>query len=247
MAGHHMSAPLSWFHNRTHPVVEPAHLWTYGWLANHAKSCQIIAKHDLSHWFHGRTPGVRTTVPVPQQDPSPCGTGPFVDQWLTWKWCQKLPNDYKTWFATLVPWLDTRCPHHCPRSTTGPIPLWNRPTCGPLADLTIMPKVAKWLQSMIWDIGSMAGHLVSAPLPRFHNRTHPVVEPAHLRTNGWLENGAKSCQMIIKHDLRYWFHGWTPGVRTTVPVPQQDPSRCGSDPLVDPWLTCKWCQKLPND
>ena len=145
MAGHHMSAPLSRFHNRTHPVVEPANLWTNGWLENGAKSCQMIIKHDLRHWFHGWTPGVRTSFPVPQQDPSRCGTGPFVDQWLTWKWCQKLPNDYKTWFATLVPWLDTRCPHHCPRSTTGPIPLWNRPICGPMANLKMMPKVAKWL------------------------------------------------------------------------------------------------------
>ena len=104
----------------------------------------MIIKHDLRHWFHGRTPGVRTTVPVPHQDPSRCGTGPLVDPWLTL-------------------------------------------------------------------------------------------------------NGAKSCQMIIKHDLRHWFHGRTPGVRTTVPVPHQDPSRCGTGPLVDPWLTCKWCPKLPND
>ena len=45
-----------------------------------------------------------------------------------------------------------------------------------------------------------------------------------------LDNGAKSCQMIIKHDLRHWFHGRTPGVRTTVPVPQQGPSRCPHHP-----------------
>ena len=186
MAGHQVSAPLSPFHNRTHPVVEPAHLWTLGWLVNGAKSsqmikkhdlrhwfhgripcvrttvpvpqqdpsrcgtgplvdpwltckwcksCQMIKKHDLRHWFHGRTPYVRTTVLVPQQDPSRCGTGPLVDPWLTWQSCQKLPNDYRAWFETLVPWPDTMCPHHCPGSTTGPIPLWNRPTCGPLADL----------------------------------------------------------------------------------------------------------------
>ena len=90
---------------------------------------------------------------------------------------------------------------------------------------------------MIRDIGSMAGHQLSAPLSPFHIRTHPVVEPAHLWTLGRLDNDAKSCQMNIKHDLRHWFHGRTPGVRTTVPVPHQDPSRCGTGPLVDPWPT----------
>ena len=83
MAGYQVSAPLSPFHIRTHPVVEPAHLWTLDRLDNDAKSCQMIIKHDLRHWFHGRTLGVRTTVPVPHQDPSHCGTGPLVDTWLT--------------------------------------------------------------------------------------------------------------------------------------------------------------------
>ena len=96
MAGHHVSAPLSSFHIMTHHVVEPAHLWTLGSLVNGAKSLPNDYKHDLRHWFHGRTPCVRTTVPVPHQDPSRCGTPPLVDPWLTCKWCQKLPNDYKT-------------------------------------------------------------------------------------------------------------------------------------------------------
>ena len=102
----------------------------------------------------------------------------------------------------MVPWPDTMCPHHCTGSTTGPIPLWNQPTCGPLADLWMVPKVAKWLKNMFWDIGSMAEHQVSAPLPWFHNRTHPVVSQImffnHLATFGtiykcpqvgWFHNG----------------------------------------------------------
>ena len=318
MAWHNVSAPLSRFHNRTHPVVAPAHLWTLGWLVNGAKSCQMITeqfghwfawhngqhhclgstrnltgpwtygwldngvcqmiiKHDLRHWFHGRTPCVRTTVPVPQQDPSRCGTGPlvdpwltwqwrhklpndykhdlshwfyartpgdhttvsvpqqdpsrcgtgpFVDQWLTWKWCQKLPNDYKTWFATLVPWLDTRCPHHVP------VPQQDPSRCGtsPLVDPWL---TCKWCQKLPNDYRTWS-HWLYGRTPCVRTMI-PVVEPAHW----WM-----TCEWCLGW---HWFHGWTPGVRTTVPVPQQDPSRCGTSPLVDPWLTCKWCQKLPND
>ena len=140
MAGHHVSAPLPRFHNRTHPIVEPAHLWTLGWLVNGAK-------------------------------------------------------------------------------------------------------VAKWLQNMIWAIGSMAGHHVSAPLSRFHNRTPPVVEPAHLWTLGWLVNGAKVAKWLKN---MIWDIGSMAGHHVSAPLPRFH-NRTHTSPLVDPWLTCKWCQKLPND
>ena len=162
---------------------------------NGAKSCQMIKKDDLRHWFYGRTPGFCTTVPVPQQDPSRCGTGPLVDPWLTCngaKSCQMIKKDDLThWFHGRTPGL----------RTTVPVPQQDPSCCG----------------------------------------TGQVVDP-------WLTcNCAKSCQMIKKDDLRHWFYGRTPGFHTTVPVPQQNPSRCGTAPLVIPWLTCKWCQKLPND
>ena len=134
MARHLVSEPLSQFYIRTYPVKEQAHLWTFCGLDNGAKSCQIIMKHDLTHCFYGRTPGVCTTVPVLHQGPSRFGTGPLVDPWL-------------------------------------------------------------------------------------------------------IDNGAKSCQMIIKHYLTHWFHGRAPGVFTTVPVPHQDPSCWGTGLLLEPWLT----------
>ena len=46
MAGHNMSAPLPWFHNRTHPVVEPTHLWTLGTIYKSAKGPQVGRFHN---------------------------------------------------------------------------------------------------------------------------------------------------------------------------------------------------------
>ena len=65
---------------------------------------------------------------------------------------------------------------------------------------------------MISHIGSMAGHLVSAPVSRFHISEGAVVEPAHFCSQGPLVNGIRSWQLIINHDLTHWFHGQTLGV-----------------------------------
>ena len=155
----------------------------------------MIKKHDLRHWFYGRTPVVRTTVPVPQQDPSCCGTGQVVDPWLTCngaKSCQMIKkDDLRHWFYGRTPGV----------YTTVPVPQQKSSRCG----------------------------------------TGALVDP-------WLTS--KWCQKLPndqKYDFRHWFHGRTPGVHTTVPIPPQDPSSYGTGQVVDPWLTCIWCQKLLND
>ena len=59
----------------------------------------------------------------------------------------------------------------------------------------------------------MAEHQVFALLSSLNNRTHTFVQPANLWTYGSLDNGAKRCQMIKKHDLRHWFYnGMSPVV-----------------------------------
>ena len=62
MAGHLVSAPVSGFYNGEGTDVEPAHFCSQGPLVNGVRSWQMILKHDLTHWFHGRTLVIRPSV-----------------------------------------------------------------------------------------------------------------------------------------------------------------------------------------
>ena len=96
---------------------------------------------------------------------------------------------------------------------------------------------------MIWHIGFMAGHLVSAPVSRFHIGQGTDMEPAHFWSQVPLVNGVRSWQLIIKHDLTHRFHCWTFGVHPNVGVPY----RCRTGPLLEPGSTCERCQKFAID
>ena len=65
MAGHSVSAPVTGFYVSELIDVEPAHFWKQGPLVNGVRICQLILKHDLTHWFHGQILGVRPSVRVP--------------------------------------------------------------------------------------------------------------------------------------------------------------------------------------
>ena len=67
MSGHLVSAPVSGFHIGEATDVELAHFWSQGLLVNGVRSWQLIEKHDLTHFFHGRTLGVRPSVIVPHR------------------------------------------------------------------------------------------------------------------------------------------------------------------------------------
>ena len=67
----------------------------------------------------------------------------------------------------------------------------------------------------------MAGHLVSAPVFRFHISNGTDVEPAHFWSQGPLVNGVSSWQLIIKHDLTHQFHIWKLVVRPSVQAPHR--------------------------
>ena len=96
---------------------------------------------------------------------------------------------------------------------------------------------------MILHIGSMAGHLVSAPVSGFHIGESTDVEPALFWSQGPLVNGVRSLQLIIKHDLTHQFHSRTLGVRPSVRVPHH----FGTGTLLEQRSTCEWCQKLAID
>ena len=86
----------------------------------------------------------------------------------------------------------------------------------------------------------MAGHLVSAPVSRFHIGEGTDVKPAHFWSQSPLVNGVISWQLIIKHDLTHRFYGQTLGVHPSVRVPHH----FGTGPLLVPGSTCEWCQKV---
>ena len=58
-------SPVSGFHIGEGTEVEPAHFWSQGPPVNGGRSWQLIVKHDLTHWPHGRTLGVGPSVRVP--------------------------------------------------------------------------------------------------------------------------------------------------------------------------------------
>ena len=100
---------------------------------------------------------------------------------------------------------------------------------------------------MSWNIGPMAGHLVSAPVSGFHIGEGTDVELAHFWSQCPLVNGVRSWQLIIKHDLTQRFHCRTFGVYPSFCVSHQWGHRCGTSPFLEPGSTCEWCQKLTID
>ena len=56
----------------------------------------------------------------------------------------------------------------------------------------MVSEVGNWLQNMIWHIGSMAGHLESAPVSGFHIGEGTNVDPALFWSQGLLVNGVRS-------------------------------------------------------
>ena len=70
--------PMPLFHNGEGTDVELAHFWSHSPLVNGVRSWQLIIKHDLTHWFHGRTLGVRPSVQVPHQLGHRCGNCPLL-------------------------------------------------------------------------------------------------------------------------------------------------------------------------
>ena len=80
----------------------------------------------------------------------------------------------------------------------------------------------------------MSGHLVSAPVSRFHIGEGTDVEPAHFWLKGPLVNFVRSWELIIKHDLTHRFHGQTVGVLPSIFVPH----RFGTGPLLEPGSIC---------
>ena len=89
----------------------------------------------------------------------------------------------------------------------------------------------------------MAGHLMSAPVSRFHIGEGLDVKLALFLSQSPLVNGVRSWQLIIKHDLTHRLHGRTLCVHPSVRVPH----RFGTCPLLEPGSTCEWCQKLEID
>ena len=67
----------------------------------------------------------------------------------------------------------------------------------------------------------MTGHLVSAPVSRFHIGEGTDVKPAHFWSQSPLVNGVRSWKLIIKHYLTYGFYGRTLGVRPSVQIPHR--------------------------
>ena len=210
MAVHMVSAPVSGFHIGECTDVEQGHFWSQGLLVNGVRSWQLIIKHDLTHQFHGWKLGGGPIVRVPHRWIHRCGTVPLLERESTCEWYQKLAIDYKTWFDTSVSWLDTWC----------------------------LPS-GIWLWNMIWCIGSMARHFVSAPVSGFHIGEGTDVELAHIWRPDPLVNGVRSWQLIIKHDLTHRFYGQTLGVRPSGRVSHRRGHRCGTGPLLEPVSTCE--------
>ena len=227
--------------------MESVLFWSQGPLVNGVRSWPFIIKHDLTHWFYGLTLGVGDSVRVPHRWGHRCWTGMLLESGSTCDWRQKLTIDYKTWFDTMVPWPDTWYPLQCPGSTSLRAPMWNRPTSRARVLLGMVSEVGNWLQNMIWHIGSMAGHLESAPVSRFHIIDCTNVEPAHFWSQHPLVNCVKSWQLITNHEFTDRFHGRTIGVRPSVRVPHRWGHRCGTCPLLEPGSTCEWCRNLVID
>ena len=74
MDRHLVSTPVSGFHVGDCTDGEPAHFWSKVPFVNGVRSWQLIIKHDLTHWFHGRTLDVHLSFrALTDVEPGHCG------------------------------------------------------------------------------------------------------------------------------------------------------------------------------